>query len=81
MTGAPHVVRRTVAPRDAAATTVTEINATIAAAFEAYPELDVAEILGLCRPALEDLLRRSLRENTQATIREIRTRTRLTKDE
>jgi hypothetical protein len=69
------------AHRDAAATTVTEINRTIAAAVETYPELDVAEILELCRPALEDLLRHSLRENTQATIREIRTRTRLTKDE
>jgi hypothetical protein len=58
----------------AAATTVTEINRTIAAAFETYPELDVAEILKLCRPALEHLQRRALRDRAQATIQEIRTR-------
>jgi len=33
---------------------------TITAAFETYPELDVAEILQLCAPALEEALRREL---------------------
>ena len=56
--------------RDAAATLVTEIISTIEAGFGTYPELDVTEILGLCRPANEDLARRALRENIRATIRD-----------
>jgi hypothetical protein len=60
--------------RDPVEATVTEINRTIEAKFETYPELDVGEILRLCRPSILDLLRRALRENTQATIHEVRTR-------
>ena len=62
------------AHRDAAADIVTEITATIRARFDTYPELDVDEILKLCRPALERLQRRALRDRAQTTIQEIRTR-------
>jgi len=50
---------------------------TIAAAFETYPELDVAEVLSLCAPALTDELAREIRDARQQLIEEIRKRARL----
>jgi|GraSoiStandDraft_29_1057270.scaffolds.fasta_scaffold1603968_2 hypothetical protein len=50
---------------------------TIAAAFETYPELDVAEVLSLCVPALTDELAREMRDARQQLIQEIRKRARL----
>jgi hypothetical protein len=49
-----------------------------AATFETYPELDVAEVLGLCVPALStDELAREMRDARQQLIAEIRKRARL----
>jgi hypothetical protein len=46
-------------PKDRADVFVeTWIIPTVAAAFETYPELDVAEVLKLCAPALAEELRR-----------------------
>jgi hypothetical protein len=50
-------------PKDHADTFVeTSIIPTVAAAFETYPELDVAEVLKLCVPALSEELRREFRD-------------------
>jgi hypothetical protein len=50
---------------------------TITAAFETHPELDVAEVLNLCVPALADELAREMRHARQQLIAEIRKRPRL----
>ena len=50
---------------------------TITAAFETHPELDVAEVLNLCVPALTDELAREMRHARQQLIAEIRKRARL----
>jgi hypothetical protein len=49
---------------------------TIAAAFETYPELDVADVLDRCVVALTERLREEFREERQQLIEEIRTRSR-----
>lgn len=50
---------------------------TIAAEFKAtYPELDVADVLERCVPALTERLREELQEERQQLIEEIRTRLR-----
>jgi hypothetical protein len=64
-------------PKDCADIFVsTWIIPTIATALETYPELDVAEVLQLCAPALSQELRREFRDVRQHLIDEIRTRLR-----
>jgi hypothetical protein len=46
-------------PRSKHAPVVDDIVRTVAAAFETYPELDVAEVLATCRVALEDIVRQA----------------------
>jgi len=52
---------------------------TITAAFETYPELDVAEVLELCVSALSGELHQEFREERRQLIHEIRTPLRLTR--
>jgi hypothetical protein len=47
--------------------------------LKTYPEVDVAEVLNLCVPALTDELAREMRDARQQLIQEIRKRARLVK--